>query len=118
MPVYPVSSRNFDLLVDNEMVAIEFWAEWCSPCKAFSKTFTKVSEEFPQITFAKINIENDPSISSSFHVRSIPHLVIMKDQVVIYSDSGAVPESTLMELMHQAIDADVSDIKKKLEGGE
>lgn len=116
MAVYPVNKDNFEILVGtNEIAVIDFWAEWCAPCKQFARTYERVSEHFPTIKFAKINIEEEHELAELFHIRSIPHLVIIKEGVAIYSDSGSMPESTLKELLEQAINADISKIKAEME---
>lgn len=119
MPVYPVNKNNIDILInENEIAVIDFWAEWCGPCKSFAPVYERVADRFPTLKFAKINIEEEPELAELFHVRSIPHLVIMKEGIAIYSDSGSMSESALRELITQAIDADVTELKKQIEGGE
>jgi len=111
-----VTSEQFEALInENELVFIDFWAEWCAPCKQFSKVYEQVSEQFPSILFAKINIEEHQELAEFFEIRSIPHLMVFKEGIVIYSDAGSMPESTLKELAQQAIDADVSEIRVQLE---
>ena len=106
------------LINENEIVAIDFWAAWCAPCKTFGKIYEAVSNHFPAIKFAKINIEEEPELANAFNVRSIPHLVIIKEGIAIYSDSGSLPQSTLKELLEKAIDTDMTEIKSRLEAGE
>ncbi|QDP72650.1 thioredoxin family protein [Legionella israelensis] len=116
MPVYHLGKDSIDLLLGEGIAVIDFWAEWCGPCKNFSPIFVRVSDRFPYVKFAKINIEEEPEIAEEFHVRSIPHVVIVKDGVLIYSESGAMPEAALRDLVQQAIDTDVSKLKKGIEG--
>jgi len=114
-----LKSAQFEAMIqENELVFIDFWAEWCAPCKQFSKTYEQVSEQFPSITFTKVNIEEEAELADFFEIRSIPHLMVFKAGIVIYSDAGSMPESALKELAQQAIDADVSEIKAQLEQGE
>jgi len=103
------------LINANEIVFIDFWASWCAPCRQFSHVYEKVAALHEQIVFAKVNIEEESELAETFHIRSIPHLMVFKQGIVVYSESGSMPESTLKELVRQAVDADVSDIKAQLE---
>jgi thioredoxin 1 len=116
MPSQTLSSDAFELFInENEIVFIDYWAEWCAPCKQFAKVYEKVSDQFPMIRFVKVNIEEQQELADFFEIRSIPHLMVFKEGIVIYSDAGSMPESTLKELAQQALDADVSDIRAQIE---
>ncbi len=111
-----VTGEQFEALIhDNEIVIIDFWAVWCAPCKAFSHVYEKVAAQYKNIVFAKVNIEEESELAEAFQIRSIPHLMVFKKGIVIYSEAGSMPESTLKELVQQALDADVSKIKAELE---
>jgi thioredoxin 1 len=103
------------LIADNEIVIVDFWAKWCSPCKHFAPIYEKTAKKYPDITFAQIDVEKEQELSEAFEIRSIPHLMVFKKGIAIYSESGSMPESTLKELVEQALKADVSDIVAKLE---
>ena len=114
-----VNSEQFESLIqDNEIVIIDFWALWCAPCKQFAHIYEKVAALYESIVFAKINIEDEQELAETFHIRSIPHLMVFKQGIAIYSEAGSMPESTLKELVQQALDADVSDIRAKIEKDE
>lgn len=111
-----IKSAQFDALInENQVVFIDFWAEWCAPCKQFSMVYEKVSEQFPGITFVKVNIEEEQELADIFEIRSIPHLMVFKEGIVIYSNAGSMPESTLKELAQQSLDVDVSEIRAQLD---
>lgn len=111
MPSKNVKSSEFNSIVNiNEVVVVDFWAEWCDPCKQFSLVYEKIADNYPQIEFVKINIEQELPLVELFEVRSIPHLMIFKKGIVIYSNAGSMPASTLQELIEQAIIVDVKKI--------
>ncbi|MDP1601720.1 MAG: thioredoxin family protein [Legionella sp.] len=109
------ASQLEELIEKNEIVFVDFWAEWCAPCKQFGKIYEKVAAENPSVVFAKINIENEGSLAETFNIRSIPHLLVFKQGIVVYSESGSIPESALKELVEQAIAVDVSSIRSEID---
>ena len=116
MSVKEMTSSNFEVLLqENEIVFVDFWAEWCAPCKSFAVTYEKVASEYKNIAFAQINIEQERELASVFEIRSIPHLMVFKQGIVIYSESGSIPKSTLIELVEQSMAADVSELKKSID---
>lgn len=116
MPSQNIIGAEFESLIDeNKIVFIDFWADWCAPCKQFSKLYEQVAEQFPDVQFAKVNIETEQALADFFEIRSIPHLMVFKEGIVIYSNAGSMPSSTLKELVEQALAADISAIKAQLE---
>ena len=117
--VQSVSGDEFEALIHkNELVFIDFWATWCAPCKQFGSVYERVAEQNANVVFAKINIENEPELAESFNIRSIPHLMVFKQGIAIYSEAGSMPESTLKELVEQAQEADVRAIREQLDQDE
>jgi thioredoxin 1 len=111
-----ITGAEFQSLIDeNEIVFIDFWADWCAPCKQFSKVYEQVAEQFSNIKFAKVNIEVEQELADFFEIRSIPHLMVFKDGIVIYSNTGSMPASILRELIEQALVVDVSAIRAELQ---
>lgn len=116
MPTCLLSSDQFDeFLKKNEIVFIDFWAAWCAPCLQFATVYERVADQNPTIKFAKVNIEQETELADSLEIRSIPHLMIFKQEILIYSEAGAMPESVLNDLVQQAMSVDVSEIKAKLD---
>ena len=101
-------------IVDNDMVLVDFWAEWCGPCKAFGPVYDKVSEQYPDAVFAKVDTEAEPELAQYFQVRSIPTLMIFRDQIGIFSQPGALPESALTQLIDQAQAIDMDDVRRQI----
>ena len=103
-------------ILENETVIVDFWAEWCGPCKMFAPTFETVSSEHPEIVFAKVDTEDQQELASNFNIRSIPTLMIFRDQIGIYSQPGALPEPAFRDLIDQAMALDMDEVRKEVEG--
>lgn len=115
MSILTLSSAQFEqAIVEHDILFIDFGASWCAPCKQFSLVFDKVAVCYEKVTFAKVNVEQEQELANAFDILSIPHLMVIKQGVVIYSDSGAMPESTLVELVEQALTVDVSQIVQEV----
>jgi thioredoxin 1 len=117
--VMALDARNFEeIIMEEPIVFVDFWATWCAPCKQFSVVYERVAAAHQNILFATIDIEKSPELSDMFEIRSVPHLMVFKEGIAIYSDSGSVPESVLKELLEQAVSADMSAIKEQLDAAE
>jgi len=104
-----------ETIVNNDTVLIDFWAEWCGPCKMFGPVYEKVSQDHPDIVFAKVDTELEQELSAYFNIRSIPTLMIFRDQIGIYSQPGALPEPALRDLIEQANTLDMEDVRRQIE---
>ncbi|HSF84754.1 MAG TPA: thioredoxin [Acidimicrobiia bacterium] len=102
-------------IVDNGTVLVDFWAEWCGPCKSFAPVYEKVSEQYPDAVFAKVDTEAEPELSQYFQIRSIPTLMIFRDQIGIFSQPGALPEQALTGLIDQAMELDMDDVRRQID---
>ena len=98
----------------NDIVLIDFWAEWCGPCKSFAPTYEKVSEEYENIVFAIVDTEAHQELAAQFQIRSIPTLVAFKDQVGIFAQPGALPEDALRDLIGQIEGLDMEEVRKEI----
>jgi thioredoxin 1 len=104
-----------DTIRNNEMVLVDFWAEWCGPCRAFAPTYSAAAEENPDIVFAKVDTEDQQQLAGAFGIRSIPTLMIFRDQVLLYSQPGALPRSALDDLIGQVRELDMDDVRRQIE---
>ena len=104
-----------DLINKNDFVIIDFWAPWCGPCKSFSPVYEELSEKYPDIVFAKVDTEDQQELAGSFNIRSIPTLMIMREQVILFSQAGALQSSQLEEVIVQAKSLDMEQVRKEVE---
>jgi thioredoxin 1 len=95
-------------------VVVDFWAAWCGPCRSFAPVYDKVSEEHPDIVFAKVDTEAEQELAGYFQIRSIPTLMVFRDQIGIYSQPGALPEAALESLVEQAQAIDMDDVRRQI----
>jgi thioredoxin 1 len=103
-----------DTIRDNDTVLVDFWAEWCGPCRMFGPTFEKVSEQYPEIVFAKVDTEAEQELAGHFQIRSIPTLMAFREQVGVYSQPGALPEDALTDLIEQLNGLDMDEVRKEI----
>jgi thioredoxin 1 len=116
MPVANLTGDTFDqALQENEMVIIDFWAPWCAPCKTFAPVFEAASEKYTGVYFAKVNSEEEQALSSSFGIRSIPTLVVIREQIILYSKPGAVPAYSLEGLLERMGKLDMAQVRDEIE---
>ncbi len=116
MPTVELTRDTFEeTILANNTVIVDFWAEWCGPCKMFAPTYEKVSAEHPDIVFAKVDTEDQQELAGYFNIRSIPTLMIFRDQIGIYSQPGALPEPAFRDLIDQALTLDMEEVRKEVE---
>ena len=116
MAVVELTKDNFEEVVtNNPFVIVDFWAPWCGPCRSFAPTYEKVSEDHPDVVFAKVNTEDEREIAGHFQIRSIPTLMIFREKIIIFSEAGALPESAFRELVKKAGELDMVEVRRQVE---
>ena len=102
MAVVELTKDNFEQVVTgNPTVIVDYWAPWCGPCRAFAPIFEKVAEKHPDVVFAKVNTEEEQEIAAHFQIRSIPTLMVFREQVIVFSQPGALPQGALEQVVEQ-----------------
>jgi thioredoxin 1 len=116
MATVEINKNNFENLInDNEIVLIDFWAQWCGPCKMFGPVFEKVSEQNEDIVFGSCDTEKAPELAAAFNVRSIPTLAVFRDNVLLYLQPGALPEDALVDVIKQVRALDMDEVRQEIE---
>ncbi|HJQ77022.1 MAG TPA: thioredoxin [Acidimicrobiia bacterium] len=115
MATVALTKETFDETIrDNDTVFVDFWAEWCGPCRAFAPTFEAASTQHEDIVFAKVDTEDQPELAQMFGIRSIPTLMVFRDQIILYAQPGALPGNLLDDLIGQVEKLDMEAVRSQV----
>jgi len=117
MSLIDMTTLTFEsILSENEIVFIDFWADWCGPCKQFMPIYEKLAEKYTNIVFAKVNTDVEQDLSAMFGISSVPTLAILRQGILLFKESGVHSESQLEQVIAQVRDLDMDDVRAQVAG--
>ncbi|DAC70079.1 MAG TPA: thiol reductase thioredoxin [Candidatus Poseidoniales archaeon] len=103
-----------ETIENNELVILDFWAEWCGPCRSYGPIYERVSDAFPDVVFGKINTEEQQSLAGMFGIRSIPTTIAFKEGIGVFMQPGAIPEDALKDLIVKLQNLDMDEVRSEI----
>lgn len=114
MSTINLTGTTFDQVTDQGTVLVDFWAAWCGPCRMFGPVFEAVSEQNPDLVFAKVDTEAEQELSARLAITSIPTLMIFRDGILVFAQPGALPRKALEQLVGQVRELDMDDVRRQI----
>ncbi len=116
MAIVNLTTDSFNETVEkNDIVLVDFWAEWCGPCKSFAPIYEKTSEDYSDIIFGKVNTEVEQELAGYFQIRSIPTIMILKEGIAVFQQAGMMPEEGLKDVIAQVQKLDMDMVRAEIE---
>ncbi|MDO9599355.1 MAG: thioredoxin family protein [Azoarcus sp.] len=110
-----ITADNFnDTVANNEIVFLDFWAEWCGPCRGFAPVYEAAAAANPDIVFGKIDTEAQQELASTFQIRSIPTIAVIRDNIMVFRESGALPASSLQQVIEGVRGLDMEQVRAEI----
>lgn len=110
-----ITADNFnDTIANNEIVFLDFWAEWCGPCRGFAPVYESAAAANPDIVFGKIDTEAQQELAATFQIRSIPTIAVIRDNVMVFRESGALPAAGLQQVIEGVRGLDMDKVRAEI----
>lgn len=115
MATVELTAKTFEsIITGNDIILVDFWAPWCGPCRQFAPVFENMSEQHPDIVFSKVNTEEEQELAAHFQIRSIPTLMVFREQIIVFSQPGALPPASLASVIEQVAELDMDDVREQV----
>jgi len=116
MAVVELTKENFEQVVTgNSTVIVDYWAPWCGPCRGFAPIYDRVAEANPDVVFAKVDTDAEQEIAAHFQIRSIPTLMVFREQIIVFSQPGALPQNALEQVVSRAKSLDMNEVRAEIQ---
>ncbi len=115
MPILELTQKNFDTAIkENDILLVDFWAPWCGPCRSFAPIYEAAAERYAEIAFGKVNTEEEQALAGAFQIRSIPTLMIFREQIILFSQPGMLPPQALDEIIGKIKGLDMDAVREEI----
>ncbi len=115
MAVVELTKENFEsTMTSNATVIVDYWAPWCGPCRGFAPIFERLAEQHPEVVFAKVNTDEEQEIAAHFQIRSIPTLMVFREQIIVFAQPGALPQGAFEQVIEKTKALDMDDVRRQI----